>query len=523
MILPGSISLQVSARDPLDGFLNAVTGQGFAVASHSLQHRPANFQDPPVLAKPLRDWSVIFGRGTLQPIPTDDPDEGRDYMAASRRSPVRRDQWRPEDEYRHRHHHRDDRRSERSRHDFPVVSKGHRDTESGLKIRGSAAAESAIAPSSRSGRTEEEGKLRTNPRGRATPVLSRNGKAFDRPVDSLTDREPSRNPRQRSREIGRRRSRSRHRSRSPLPRHPRHREDRRRSRSPAFPGRRDRPSPRRDRRRGRPYSPSFSPRTDHYSSYDSHPLGSGRPAADSYVPSAQRTRPRSRTPARRRRLSLTRKRSLSRDEGFLDSSREHLHDRKGHSFTSRPLRGEGDSFRPRSPNHRERSTESLRRETHRSRRQDSSQIKPGLSKDLKRPRSSVSPFAPEGNRRREGRMQDPNHPPHQPFENGIRPPSPPRPIPSFDSESHQMGGIREAFPMHGMKAIDVHATGRPGRPHIDTRQSYSTSPQWTPSSHHTSPHSGSPFSQGRGSWGGQTPTYHGQPGYVSPIVSLMQN
>lgn len=69
--------------------------------------------------------------------------------------------------------------------------------------------------------------------------------------------------------------------------------------------------------------------------------------------------------------------------------------------------------------------------------------------------------------------------------------------------------------MHGMKASDMQ-TSRQQRPHVDTRQSYSTSPHFmTPtSSHQGSPQSGSPYSHGRGGWGGQQQQYHGPNGLV---------
>ncbi|KAI9822551.1 MAG: kinase subunit of RNA polymerase II carboxy-terminal domain kinase I [Pycnora praestabilis] len=97
---------------------------------------------------------------------------------------------------------------------------------------------------------------------------------------------------------------------------------------------------------------------------------------------------------------------------------------------------------------------------------------------------------------------------------GNPPPSPPRPIPSFtDSDDHNSmeGDIhtRESFSMHGM-----HHSSRPSRPHVDTRQSFSTSPQYmTPtSSHHGSPQSQSPYSNGRGGWGGQQQHFQGHHG-----------
>lgn len=93
-----------------------------------------------------------------------------------------------------------------------------------------------------------------------------------------------------------------------------------------------------------------------------------------------------------------------------------------------------------------------------------------------------------------------------------RSPSPLRPIPSFDADNpndhvHGETHLREAFSMHGMRAS---GSSRPARPSVDTRQPYSTSPQYVASSnsHHGSPQSGSPFSgSNRGGWGGQPPQY----------------
>lgn len=97
-----------------------------------------------------------------------------------------------------------------------------------------------------------------------------------------------------------------------------------------------------------------------------------------------------------------------------------------------------------------------------------------------------------------------------------RSPSPPRPIPSFDS-SHiggpddGPGSLRDAFPIHGMRASDMSnkSRRRPSRPHLDTR-SYSTSPRFASpkGSHHGSSQPASPYSGGREGWPGQ-PSYSG--------------
>lgn len=105
-------------------------------------------------------------------------------------------------------------------------------------------------------------------------------------------------------------------------------------------------------------------------------------------------------------------------------------------------------------------------------------------------------------------MDDPN-----------RPPSPVRPIPTFgDGGPSPMDAdnrAHDAFSMHGMRPQDQFQN-RPGRPHVDTRQSpYGASPQYmTPnSSYQGSPQSGSPFPGNRGGWSGPPQQqFHGQQG-----------
>ncbi|KAI9828420.1 MAG: kinase subunit of RNA polymerase II carboxy-terminal domain kinase I [Thelocarpon impressellum] len=116
------------------------------------------------------------------------------------------------------------------------------------------------------------------------------------------------------------------------------------------------------------------------------------------------------------------------------------------------------------------------------------------------------------------------------------PPSPPRPIPSFTDSEEQIdldgdARMREAFPMHGMKATSVHPTShtphrhQPPRPHVDTTHnpyphshSHSNSPQYSApnAAHQHSPQSASSstaYGNGRGGWGGgQGSQYHGQQG-----------
>ncbi|KAJ6053147.1 uncharacterized protein N7446_009159 [Penicillium canescens] len=94
-----------------------------------------------------------------------------------------------------------------------------------------------------------------------------------------------------------------------------------------------------------------------------------------------------------------------------------------------------------------------------------------------------------------------------------RSPSPPRPIPSFDSDN--FGEPRDAVSMHGPHGPDMRQKPyrRSSRPHLDTRP-YGTSPQHpTAGSYHGSPPPGSPYS-GRGGWNG--PSAYSAPGHASP-------
>ena len=92
-----------------------------------------------------------------------------------------------------------------------------------------------------------------------------------------------------------------------------------------------------------------------------------------------------------------------------------------------------------------------------------------------------------------------------------RSPSPLRRIPSFDADD---ASLREGFPMHGMRASDARVNQRfhPVKSNVGTGQ-YATSPPYAASvgSYYGSPRSPSPYSSGRGSWGGK-PQYHGQHG-----------
>jgi CTD kinase subunit alpha len=107
-----------------------------------------------------------------------------------------------------------------------------------------------------------------------------------------------------------------------------------------------------------------------------------------------------------------------------------------------------------------------------------------------------------------------------------RSPSPPRPIPSYDS-GNTIGpvdgpvNVRDALPLHGMRGSDAHRQySRSSRQRLDTRQ-YSKSPQYaTPTtSHRGSPPPSSPYRSGRGGRSGEQSGYSGH-GSVRSFTSI---
>ncbi len=285
------------------------------------------------------------------------------------------------------------------------------------------------------------------------------------------------------------------------------REERRRSRSPARSARHSRERTPISRRREQPDSPLSLPRLRRYTSYDDNPAPTKRPPRHFYIPSG---RPSSTTPERSRNTSPIRPRSRS--------TRRRPDPRKGS-----PIFARGASHREHiSRRHRESASYTYSRDpqfkdtsnqnkTCRQRRQSLSPSPTQSKRSDRNNRSFRAAIEPESPSAKTKEMQSTTQPIQSVLDDNPHPPSPPQPIPSFDSDSHS-GGVREAFSSHGLKPTELHAGIRPGRPQVDTRQSYSTSPQWTPtSSHHGSPQSGSPFSRGRGGWGGQQQHFHGQP------------
>lgn len=442
-------------------------------------------------------------------------------MAASHRTPLMRDQWRAEDDDRDDRHHRERHRSHSHGHrdrrrpsPARASSTRHGGADSGVKIKGRATADRAARPALRT-RIFEEGNYSPGEVGRKlsrSPESGYNGDVRTKLRAKLSDKSTkTRQPYRRDTKASHKRKRSR--SRSSLRDLFSRREERRQSRTAVSSSRHSRADSPISRRREAVHHPLLSPRADHYSSYDDIAAATGRPTGDSYVPSTQRLRSRSPIPESNRNPSLIRRRSRS-------ASRNHK-PRKGFASvvkgistqdrTSRKYRVTASSPYIRNP--RSRDTSPLQNHSVPRRRSRSLSPSPARSRPpyrKRRPSRSLVDFQSASSKPK--KMQSSTQPIQSILDDDPRPPSPPRPIPSFDSDSHDSGGVRETFPLHGMKANEVHGSIRPGRPQVDTRQSYSTSPQWTPtSSHHGSPQSGSPFSHGRGGWGAQPQHFHGQP------------
>lgn len=433
-------------------------------------------------------------------------------MAASRRSPLMRDHWRAEDSYRDSARTRDRGTNDR-RQISPAAPRREKDTEGGLKIKGRAIADSAPGSPSRNKKT-----YRRAESGRdARRSLSRSPQR-QRPSEehrSKRLREPSRDwdsERHRRRyetDVANKRRRTR--SRSIEPEISDYREYRGRHRSPAYPGQTDsfRPrSRRRSKRRDRRVSPRQPSRGDYYSSsYPEASALSGR-LGDSYVPGSHRrpSPPAYREPSSRKR-SRSRSRSRDRYHRARKSSPPLRRPASPDNFSRKDRESRGSLYRS-SPHPRE---TSRRREEHRRyRRESPPSSRPKSRGPSRRHRSSQSPEARTETRRSRTKMQQsPTRPIQSILDDGSRPTSRTQRIPSFDAAQ---GQSVQAFPMHGMKASEMHGAHRQTRPpHLNTQHSYNTSPQWTPtSSHHGSPHSGSPFSQGRGGWNAQPQHYQAQ-------------
>lgn len=445
-------------------------------------------------------------------------------MAASRRSPLMRDQWRADDDNRLYRDYRERERPERRARSPTTTSRRPEAVDFGLKIKGRATAESSDRPITIKREREIKAERSPSPRRALSKVLPHSprrrvtGEGFKRERE-LSEERTSRRSRARENPPS---PKPRRRPRSVTPEQRRHAEhhERRRSRSPRQTDRGVNPS---DRRRERAHTPLYSPRRDQYlPPRDRQLTPKDRSAGDSYVPITRRRRSRSPEQRNRYRPAVSRRDSPSPER--YDRHRQDNQPRRHELRRDSPH----NSRRP-SPTNRRPSTSHSRRE--RSPDANSTQ-KPKDSKSSKRSEKqklrtlkhlvnkpkhikSTRTSSPSPTRHKDDRrMQSSTRPIQSILDEHPRQPSPPRPIPSFDDSNGSADShIRDAFPMHGMKATDMHPGQRRIPAHIDTRQSFATSPQYmTPtSSHHGSPQSGSPYSHGRGGWAGQQ-HFHGQPG-----------
>ena len=424
-----------------------------------------------------------------------------------------RDQWRAGDD------HRDsscpsDQATHGPRNISPAAPQV---TDVGLKIKGRAAAESVPESPSDIKRSEGNHTL-AGDRSRGSSFSPsrrrpRDEQLFQRPWEPRADRYSDR-PRRRD-EGARTDRRRRSRSRSPQREIFGSKEERRRPRSPIRSSRSDtfRPS---SRRPERAISPPRSNRGHHYSSTYTDLSGAAGRYGDSYVPGSRlrsrsppppflnpryssphrRPRSRARPPRSRRTSPASPKRSRPKRRSSPGRGSEKESESAASNYRSAPRAGNSPR-RHKTPSRNQNQSRSPSR---------GGPVNPG-----RRRRFLHSPVKREGAGGRT-KMQSSTRLTQNTSNDGSRPSSPPRPIPSYEAAPNNSAIMNEAFPLHGMKASDVHGTHRPNRPpHLNTQQPYSTSPQWTPtSSHHNSPHSGSPYSQGRGGWGGHQQQFHGQ-------------
>ena len=380
-----------------------------------------------------------------------------------------RDQWRADDDYSARP--RDRAADRRPRSSSPTRRSEH--SAAGLKIKGRAADDRTGSASiqNKFEREKDRGRFGRKEIVEERSRSPRRVRAEDRtrdPRDTSAKRRVIRTPdRNRAASVKRRR---RTRSRSPPGGIFDFREDPRRAASP-YSGRTDRGVRPSSRRRERAPSLGRASRGDHYSS--ANRIG------DSYVPSTRRRSP-SAPPKRHqhRERSPTSRRSRSLDR--------HPRRRK---VSLTPPRRLSPTSRNRSRGREKDTTSSCRsqpRARHSLKARRSPISPPPAAADKNRPRHeepcSLNRRALKRDRSRDTEMQH------------SRTNSPPRPIPSLDSTNqHASMMSADAFPLHGRKVSEVHGPHRQMRPpHLDTRQQYSTSPQWTPTSpimvHHNLDH-----------------------------------
>ena len=418
-----------------------------------------------------------------------------------------RDKWRVDDEQRESARRRE-RRTHGHREISPAAPRREKEAEVGLKIKGRANVDSAPASPSRTKRAHKGEEVSRSIKRGLSPSPQRR-----RPRDELQSRRSWELSRDRKSERSHREfdleprsKRRRTRSRSVKPEISDYRDERRRHPSPVYPSRSDRHRRRsRSRSRHRETGESSAERLsrgDYYSSSYPEPTRFG----DSYIPGTHR---RSSPPVRERAPPRRHSPPSDKYQRTRNASPPPRRPRSPENF-SREDRDPRGPIHP--PAHRLRETLRTRRApkaSHKSSHPSSRRVSRSPSR---RHRRSRSPFDRRESRRSRTKMQQsPTRPIQSILDDGSHHPPHYQRATSFDTSQGQ-----SIYAMPGTTTGNgrgAHRTTRP--PHLNTQHSYSTSPQWTPaSSHHGSPHSGSPFSQGRGGWNGQQQHYQAQARYV---------
>ena len=411
-------------------------------------------------------------------------------MAASRRSPSMTDQWREEEHRYHRHRRAQDLPRRRSR---SPGAWGRRESGDD-RFRSREEVTESKHRSRKHYRSSQDVVDRARDRSRGA-----SRKDFDQRAGYLEDAKFER--RQRDRPVSPPRFERRHSNSPEASSHPR--DYRKRERSPRYYPRAASPERRYlDRRPS-----SRSPRRSYRSSREYYYENSSYRSREPYASPPRRRRSRSptfdyyRAESPHRSTHSPGRHSRQQRDPYRSRGEEHsdIHPKESkHSRLTDPAKSSLSPLRDR-PSKSSRRSEKQRQRTLRHLRERTQ------ANDFLR-QLSVSPPSGHDSEQEAERMQQSTRPIQSILDDPAREPTPPRPIPSFDTSNTGSSNVREPFSTHGVKPNDIHPGHRRGPPHIDTRQHYGVSPQYmTPtSSHHGSPtHSGSPYSQGRGGWGTQ--------------------
>nr|KMM67556.1 cell division protein kinase 9-A [Coccidioides posadasii RMSCC 3488] len=386
---------------------------------------------------------------------TDNPphaDAANDYMAASRRSPSMRDQWRADGDYdREIHHHRPRARERHSRRQLSPPAPRRRDRDRERPSRGRGSGSTAHYHPCR--RPIPRGEDRNPENTRTTPFKAareENRDAKHSLKNQVRSRQREDSPPSPSNPSFPRRKRSRSPSPSRSHRRPHHKKGRHNDRGDHFGRGGRRPQRYNSPERFVPPRETGPGRKSHYSK---------APTSDSLSISRRR---RSRSP-------------VPSDFGLRASLSPHSPSNRSCNSIDYPSR----------PPSRHSFASKVSRESSPSRAFRSMQDTLPIQSLEDESIGSASIFRPAAN----ADIPSSNH--------------------SVDGDSH----MRDAYPMHGMRPSETRGSRRQARPHVDTRQPYS-SPQYIPGSdsRHPSPQSGSPYGSSRGSWVGQPqhPYPHGQ-------------